>query len=285
MQSLLEILGNTLGVTQLDIFNTIFVALGGAASALAVVGILGQKLVSFWFGRELEAYKGSVARENNEALETLKSELQLQLRAEERAVDLELMMVKYRGPLVHAAYDLQSRIFNIVNQNILNLYFIEDRGDGSEKEYFLKNTMYVIAQYFAWTEIIRKEIQFIEFDDVKTSQKLSNLQDEIYSIWQFTSRSDSLNIWAGEQRGIGELLLQDKGSGYTCIGYSQFLKLVSKGEEPLLKQLELKIKRYFNTQEHYSVRLVKLQNALIDLLEFLDPDFVRFPREKRTKIT
>jgi hypothetical protein len=30
-------------------------------------------------------------------------------------------------------------------------------------------------------------------------------------------------------------------------------------------------------------RLVALQHALIDLLAFLDPAFVRFPRERRTK--
>lgn len=268
----------------MDILHTIFIALGGAASALAVAGFLGQKLVSFWFGRELEAYKGSVARENNEALETLKSDLQLQLRAEERAVNLELTMDKYRGPLVHSAYDLQSRIFNLVKQNVVDLYFFEGRGDGTEKEYFLKNTIYVMAQYFAWTEIIRKEIQFIEFNDIKTSQQLSNLQDEIYSIWQFTTRADSLNIWAGEQRGIGELMLQEKDSRYTCIGYSQFLKLVNQGEEPLLNQLETKIEGYLNSQDRSSVRLIKLQNALIDLLEFLDPDYVRFPKDKRTKI-
>ncbi|HIF9103702.1 TPA: hypothetical protein ACX6QN_001456 [Photobacterium damselae] len=269
----------------MNIINTIFIALGGAASALVVVGFLGKQLVSFWFGRELESYKGDIARENNEALETLKADLQFQVRVRERAVELELIMDKYRWPLVHAAYDLQSRIFNLVNQNVVDLYFFKGRGDGSEKEYFLKNTMYLIAQYFAWTEIIRKEIQFIDFDDAKTSQKLSDLQDEIYSIWQFTTHNDSLNIWAGEQRGIGELLLQEKNSRYICIGYSQFLKLVSKGEEPLLIQLEAKINGYLNSQDRSSVRLVKLQNALIDLLEFLDANYVRFPKDKRTKIT
>jgi hypothetical protein len=31
-------------------------------------------------------------------------------------------------------------------------------------------------------------------------------------------------------------------------------------------------------------RLVALQNALVDLLTFLDPDFIRFPQERRTKV-
>ncbi|WP_137223001.1 hypothetical protein [Shewanella sp. MEBiC00475] len=178
----------------METLNIIFVALGGAVSALAVVAFLGQKLVSFWFGRELESYKGKVAKENNEALEKLKADLHVQIRAEERSVDLQLTMDRYRGPLVHSAYDLQSRIFNLVCQNVISLYFVNERGDGSEKEYFIKNTMYVIAQYFAWTEIIRKEIQFIEFHESTVSEQLSALQDEIYSIWQSTEYTDSLSI-------------------------------------------------------------------------------------------
>src|SRR5215471_12874053 len=31
-------------------------------------------------------------------------------------------------------------------------------------------------------------------------------------------------------------------------------------------------------------RLIAFTNALIDLLQFLDPDFVRFPKERRTKV-
>lgn len=269
----------------MEIINTIFIALGGAVSALTVVGFLSQKIVSFWFNRELESYKGNVARENNEALETLKKDLKLQLRAEERAANLELTMKKYRGPLIHSAYDLQSRIYNLAKHNVIELYFFEEQGNGTEKEYFLKNTMYVIAQYFAWTEIIRKEIQFLEFSDTNTSQQLSDLQDKIYSIWQFTTRADSLNLWAGEQRGIGELMLQNKDTNYTCIGYSQFLNLVNQGNEPLLKQLQTKIEGYLTSQNRSSIRLIKLQNALIDLLYFLDPNYVRFPKKKRTKIT
>ncbi|MEJ6077618.1 hypothetical protein MT391_03575 [Vibrio sp. 1-Bac 57] len=265
----------------METLNIIFVALGGAVSAFAVVAFLGQKLVSFWFGRELESYKGKVAKENNEALEKLKADI----RAEERSVDLQLTMDRYRGPLVHSAYDLQSRIFNLVCQNVISLYFVNERGDASEKEYFIKNTMYVIAQYFAWTEIIRKEIQFIEFHESTVSKQLSALQDEIYSIWQSTEYKDSLSIWAGEQRGIGELILEEKDGCYKCIGYSKFLKIIADEKEPLLKQLESKVTSFLTSSNYNSARLVKLQNALIELLEFLDPKYIRFPKDKRSKIS
>lgn len=267
----------------MEIINVVFVALGGAASALVVVAFLGQKLVSYWFGRELESYKGKVSKENNEALETLKANLQVRIREEERSIDLQLTMDKYRGPLVHSAYELQSRIFNLVSLDVISYHFTNNNDDSTEKEYFLKNTMYVIAQYFAWTEIIRKEIQFIEFHESAASEHLSALQDVIYATWQSIEYTDSLSIWAGEQRGIGELILEEKNGRYECVGYSKFLKLIQGGEEPLLQQLESRVATFLDSNDYKSVRLVKLQHTLIDLLEFLDPNYVRFPKNKRSK--
>lgn len=268
----------------MEFLQVILTALGGAVSALAVVVFLGKSIVSHWFGKELEQYKGNIDRENNEAIETLKTDLQLYVKAEERSIELQLTMDRYRGPLIHASYDLQSRIYNLICQNVIQIYFVDNHGDGSEKDYFVKNTMFVIAQYFAWTEIIRKEVQFIEFDDIAYTKDLSNLQDGIYSIWQASQYSDFLGIWAGEQRGIGEVMIEEQGTRLSCIGYSNFLKLVNKGDEPLLMQLESKVNNYLNSGKYRTERLIHLQNALIDMLEFLDPKHKRFSGIKRTKI-
>lgn len=268
----------------MEFSNVLYGVIGGAASALTIVIFLGKKLVLFWLGRELESYKGTVIRENNDALERLKNELQVQLRAKERAADLELTMERYRGPLVHAAYDLQSRIYNLICQNVINLYFVRNLGDGSEKDYFIKNTMYLISQYFAWTEIIRQEIRFIEFQDSVTSRRLSALQDKIYSIWQSSGYYDSLGIWAGEQRGIGELMLEKQDNHFVCIGYAKFLTLIEKEDNVLFLQLQKKVIIYFESIAHSSKRLIDLQHSLVELLEFLDPEFSRFPRDKRNKI-
>ncbi|WP_175405832.1 hypothetical protein [Shewanella sp. MEBiC00475] len=51
-----------------------------------------------------------------------------------------------------------------------------------------------------------------------------------------------------------------------------------------MKQLESKVASFLTSSNYNSARLVKLQNALIELLEFLDPKYIRFPKDKRSKI-
>ena len=58
---------------------------------------------------------------------------------------------------MHAAYDLQSRIFNILERGFLDRYYF--RGSEREKEYAMENTVFLVAQFLGWTEAIREEIQ------------------------------------------------------------------------------------------------------------------------------
>lgn len=73
-------------------------------------------------------------------------------------------LTTYRATLAGAAYELQARLFNIVNLSFLQAYYV--RGEETEKEYAVQNTLYVIAQYFAWVEALRREVErsrFAEF--------------------------------------------------------------------------------------------------------------------------
>lgn len=269
----------------METLEIIILSFGGTASALVAVGFLCKSLVSHWFLKELEQYKSKINFENNQALETLKIDLQKSLKKEDRSVELQALMNNYKGPLTHAAYELQSRIYNLIKLNIIETYFSSDDNYSVEKNYFVKNTMFVIAQYFAWTEIIRKEIQFIEFDNASISKELSDLQNAIYSLWQSSNYSDTFVIWAGDQRGIGELMIEERGDKLTCIGYAHFLEMLDEKDEFLFTQLESKVRDFLNPESSNSIRLIHLQNSLINLLDFLDPEYIRFPQECRTKIT
>jgi hypothetical protein len=270
--------------STLEIVTLILTSIGGAATVLLIAAFLGKSLISHWFGKELERYKAEIARENSEALEHLKSEQLLHISARERSIELQILMDRYRGPLLHSANDLQSRIYNLVVNYVIDIYFIDDLGNSSEKEYFIKNTTFLIAQYFAWAEIIRNEVQFIEFYDTNHTKNLSSLQSSLCTAWQGDSRSD-LSVWAGEQRGIGELMIEKKGDQYQCIGYSTFLTLLHSCDDKLLINLENRVKKYLESNEKHSSRLVSVQNSLIDIIEFLDPDNKRFNKDHLKKIS
>ena len=80
-------------------------------------------------------------------------------------------------------------------------------------------------------------------------------------------------------------MIETRNDKLSCIGYSKFLKMLEGNSEELLSQLDKKVKKYLEQEKFQNNRLVPVQNSLIDLLEFLDPDYIRFPKEQRTYIT
>ena len=263
----------------MDIINVLLVAIGGTATALLAVGFLSKTLVSHLINKEMENHKAQLSHENNIALEEMKAALIRTAKNEDRTIEYELVMKRYKGPLLHAVYDLQSRLFNIIVRGFVDRYYT--KGNDSEKQYVVNNTVFVIAQYFAWTEIIRREIQFIDFADSKDTKKLSELRDAIYGHWQ-RDGNGAFRIWAGEQRAIGEMMIEHVNDRSTCLGYATFLKKLEVNDEPLFKKLQKDVESLATTGTDSTLRLKKVQHALINILNYLDPDFIRFPKERRS---
>ena len=91
---------------------------------------------------------------------------------------------------------------------------------------------FIVVQYFAWTEIIRNEIQYIDFQGSEKSKQMSQLRDKINSLWQTDRYRDSFRICAGKQRAIGEVMIEGCENRRDCIGYTRFLKRLQNKKEP-----------------------------------------------------
>ena len=141
----------------------------------------------------------------------------------------QIEVSKFREPLARAAYELQSRLFNILKQQLVHVYLV--RGDKREKEYVVQNTVFVIAQYFSWTELVKREIQFVDLDEEHRTRKLQELQDRIGSLWSTDQYPRTLRIFAGEQRAIGETLIVTGSRLPECMGYGAFLNSFFKEVE------------------------------------------------------
>ena len=204
-------------------------------------------------------------------------------RAEDRLAEREKSVARYREPLGRAAYDLQSRLYNILQQGLIRKYY--DKGSDRERSYVVNNTVFLAAQYFAWTEIIRREIQFLDLGTDEKSRQLARLLDGIYSLWQTDKFGPLFRVFAGEQRAIGECMISGGPGGDRCIGYAAFLNKDQKRKDQLLDALKEDVRSFSTRLPEVRPRLVALQNALIDLLNFLDPNHIRFPKERREKIT
>lgn len=189
---------------------------------------------------------------------------------------------RYKEPLLRAAYDLQSRLYNILKQNLIAVYLTG--GVEREREYVVDNTAFVIAQYFSWTEITRDKIQFIDLGQDKQTSRLSQQLDELNHLWLTDEFPKSLRVFAGEQRAIGEVMEDIGLKDARCVGYGTFLTKILPTKDKLIDALRADIRALPNTLEQARPRLVALQHALIDLLDILDPQFIRFPKEHRAKV-
>ena len=98
---------------------------------------------------------GALSLFNSVYTTRLASRLEEERRAKTKAELVAELMARYRDPLMQAAFDLQSRIYNVVEQGFLQTHYCN--GTDSTKEYARENTLYVLADYLGWVEILRRQ--------------------------------------------------------------------------------------------------------------------------------
>ncbi len=209
---------------------------------------------------------------------------QLQIDNEKVRANAQLRkeISSYSEPLARAAYELQSRLYNILDQDFLEFYLV--KGDDREQVYAVNNTAFLIGQYLCWTELARSEIQFIDLGESTKTRVLSTLQDSISRSWGTDAYPRILRIFAGEQRAIGEVLTQAGADPLGCMGYGTFLKKFKPGTDLLIDAVRADISSLGVALEPAETRLTTLQHQLIDLLNLLDSDYLRFPKTRRSKV-
>jgi hypothetical protein len=190
---------------------------------------------------------------------------------------------RYREPLVRSAYDLQSRIYNILEAGFHGAF--AEGAHPRVRNYAIENTVYVIAQFFCWSELVRRDVQFIPLDHHEQTLRLAHLQDRIQTIWGTSALPPLLRFFAGEQRAIGEALIRPSPQGPQCIGYGGFLKELDRGKDMLLDAARADVVRLASDAAGAVKRLVEVQHALVDLIMLLDPEHLRFPADRITKVS
>jgi hypothetical protein len=192
------------------------------------------------------------------------------------------LALRYREPLLHAAFNLQTRLYNIASPTHVFLQRFLTNGTPAEAEYARLNTIYLVGQYLCWSEILRREGQFIDPVDLQRDREVMTAMEGVREVLSDSRKLTDpvLRVFRGEQRAIGEVLLtktdnpsERVGPRWDCLGYSTFVKALDDKD----------IARWFTTlladvdpladnlAEHQD-RLVALQHALLKLINLLDPD-------------
>jgi hypothetical protein len=218
----------------------------------------------------------------------LTDRLTKQREAESREAQTDALMSKYRDPLLRSAIDLQSRLYNIHQQDFLKRFY---NRSPTALSYAVLNTLYVVAEFFGWVEILRREIQFLDLGDLEMNRCLSELLVNLNQAFGESYRrfGGGFQLFTGEQRAIGEIMAVPRSNsaaiGFECIGYATFVK---KMDEPEFASWFTKLKDDLDTMatapQLDGRRLVLIHGRLIDLVDFLDPHRVRVPSIYRTRI-
>lgn len=195
-------------------------------------------------------------------------------RRREQAARSTYLLGRYSEPLARAAYDLQSRLYNI-DRGFLDTYY--GRGIYAEA-----STLWMLGQYLAWVEVLRREVQLLDLGDLHRTAELQRELLEVSGMLASDKIPDPLfMVFRANQRAIGELMVIERNieqqTRSDCLGYAEFVKqLDDKGFAIWFADLKDNIAELAR-EKRPSLRLIYLQRALIDLVDFLDPDRVRFP--------
>ena len=218
----------------------------------------------------------------------LTDRLMKQREVESREAQTAALMTKYRDPLLRSAIDLQSRLYNIHQQGFLKRFY---HRSPATQHYAVLNTLYVVAEYLGWVEILRREIQFLDLGDVERNRYLSELLVNINQAFggKFRKFGGNFQLFNGEQRAIGEIMTTPRSNGevteFECIGYATFVSRMNDAEfASWFTSLKNDIEIMASVPDFNSARIPFIHSKLIDLIDFLDPHNIRVPPKYRSRI-
>jgi hypothetical protein len=215
--------------------------------------------------------------------------IEAQQKAQTKAEQAEAILSRYREPLLAAAHNLQARLYNIVDQSFLAAYL--HCGDSDLECYARDYTVYVLAEYLCWAEIIRRDLRFLDLGKEERNRDLVRLLEATQRAISSEKSPRPLRLFRGEQRAIGELMMTPTGDAgstqYESLGYVQFCAQLDDNPAfaKWFHRLRSDVDRVATAERAEQSRLISLQNRLIDLIQFLDPQKQRLPAKYRDQLS
>lgn len=198
-------------------------------------------------------------------------------RRGERAEERRHLISRYRDPMLQAAASLAFRLTNALGDTD-NRFMMEDTE--RHRDYIRFESAYRFARYLGWVEIMFEEVRFLDLGSPKRNRRLVGLLVAVQgTISEPIEGDQTFRLLGGEQWALGQLMMCPALAGEErrrCLGYVEFhTKLKTEPEferwfRPLLNDID----RFAQDRQSGRQRLVNMHNALLDLIDFLDPQVV-----------
>ena len=249
---------------------------------LAIVSLLGTvavAIVGHISNKSLAKEAGKAAIEQDNKSQELAHNYELLKQELQDRKETEALIYKYGQPLLVAAYELQARLYELCQYPISKAHLESKEGLQDLKQY----TCYKIAQYFAWSHILRMKAQFFSFCEDEELKKVGTLILCVEEEFDRRRGYDAYNlgVWPGSRILVAERMLfdvkkeKDDVSTETAVkGSHTFLKeWDTLFKEPMgyycqwIDDLVVARKARFR---HWDDALRCTQHHLVDLVKYLD---------------
>ena len=201
----------------------------------------------------------------------------LDARRQQRKVGLEVQ--RYKDPLLLAAWELQSRLFDVLDTNIPDDGVVDPQG----RYNFEVFSSYLLAHFLAWAWILRERTQFLAFSG---APHWLSLREVLYKFEDELDRKYSKGVNYGAQPS-DRLLVSERAIVFNepaddnlpmrPMRWDEFRKAwETEFKAPLgwytnqIVKNTLEAKMYGNAVKDQ--RLRRMQHLLVDLIDILDPD-------------
>ncbi|MDI1462168.1 hypothetical protein QEZ54_14455 [Catellatospora sp. KI3] len=241
------------------------------SAILSVLGAVVAGVMTTWSAKRATVFEHRLAEQRH--LET-------------KAEQAQEVLSRYREPLLLAAFSLQSRLHNAFGGDYF-LHFL-DHDDDSERRYARDYTVYVLAEYLCWVEIIRREMRFLDLGDDESNRAFTRHLGAVST--QLSTLKYPLphfRLFRGQQRALGELCMVNGANGRSdSITYPAFCSRLDTEPEfrhwfaRLREDVDEIVKLRRVGSPDGNIRLLRIQHALIDLIDFLDPARTRIPDDR-----
>ena len=255
--------GSGAATAEAGYFRLVGDIIGIITAAISVLGAIIAGVLTTWSSQRTRRLEHALEQQKHEATKA------------ERAAEV---LSRYREPLLLAAGSLQGRIFNVMRDDYLPRYL--HCGDKEQEQYARDFTVYTLTEYLCWVVIIRRELRFLDLGDDERNKEFTKRLMEVETTLS-KRNADFLPhflLFRGQQRALGELMMvPGTNGGHECMTYTSFCARLDS--DPVFAEWFARLRRdvdeIASNDDMGNLRLVHVQNSLIDLIDFLDPDHAR----------
>ena len=158
------------------------------------------------------------------------------------------------------------------------------------EQYARDYTVYVVAEYLCWAEIIRRDLRFLDLGAEERNRELVRQLERTQLAIADHDLPRAFRLFRGEQRAIGEVMMtptrHTESANYESLGYAEFCARLDL--DPVFgrwfQPLRLGMDALAEARDAERAQLIRVQHALVDLVEFLDPNRLRLPGRLRDRL-